>query len=611
MSTWDYAPLLFVTLVIGLITPANAQVTDVWAVGDGEKIFRYTTDHFDRSENSIWDGEQIQIRGLRNEVLAFQVVVVADSNGASTVEIDVQPPVHEETGTVIGGGNTYGPGGGFALFSQHYLKVDRPTEPNWFYGSEASAPEPMTGWIPDALIPADALQGRGGFPVDIPPTEEQVYRRQDSLAVIPAPPYQNQGFWVDLYLPRDRSYPAGTYEGSIIVRSAGEVVETLPLEVTLADAYLPDENHSNVWMFTSGVDDYFPDLTEGQVDRMVKYTAHRHRIDAVGGFEPHGSAFDSTMMQNYLPYLTGEAFTAAEGYHGPGQGEGENLFPIGMYGSDVLGDTRESVQRESDKWVRWFDEHAPDVQYFRYLIDEPGEVQYPFIRKRAGWIHENSGPGSRLPVFTTREFTPEIDASIDVWAGGQTIPLDALSDVRGQGDDHMFYNGFRPRYGAVILEGAAVDLRVDAWMKYLYGIDTWFLWHSTHWQHNMQGPKGHLHQRVFEEPLTFISWGMSFGNGDGVFLYPGQMPHYPEQSRGLNRLLPSIRLKNIRRGQQDYEIMRLAAQEVGQERVREIIRDVVPRGFSEVEENEEVQWSVCGDDYDRVRSLLIDSITTP
>lgn len=57
--------------------------------------------------------------------------------------------------------------------------------------------------------------------------------------------------------------------------------------------------------------------------------------------------------------------------------------------------------------------------------------------------------------------------------------------------------------------------------------------------------------------------------------------------------------------------MHLAAQKVGQERVREIMREVVPCGFSEVEENEEVPWSVRGHDYDRVRSRLIDIITTP
>lgn len=600
--------LLLVVWIGSPAAPSHAQVTDVWAVGDGEKVFRYDMEHPSQPANSVWDGETVRLTGLRNEVLGFQVIAVADSNGASAVEIDVKPPVHTKTGAVIGGtgANPYGAGGGIALFSQHYLEVDRPTKPLWFYGSEAAAPDQMTGWIPDALIPSDALLERGGFPVSIPPTERQVYRRQDSLRVIPAPPFQNQGFWVDLYLPRDRSYPAGMYRGSIVVRSGGKVVERLPLEVELVDTYLPDENHSNVWMFTSGVQQYFPNVPDEQVNRMIKFTAHRHRIDAVGGFRPHQSPFDSTMMREYLPYLNGQAFTPERGYQGPGEGEGEKLFPVGMYGGDVLGETRRSVQQESNKWVQWFEQNAPNVQYFWYMIDEPGEVQFPYIKERASWIHDNPGPGRDLPVFTTRGYTPELDEAIDIWADGQTVELDVLPHLEREGGEHMFYNGYRPRFGSVILEAAAVDLRVNAWMKYLFDVDTWFLWHATHWQHNMQGPKGHLHQRVFSEPLTFSNWGGNFGNGDGVVLYPGRMPFYPEEDRGLSQILPSIRLKNIRRGQQDYEIMRLAAEEVGREQVEKLVRSVVPRGFSEVGGEEEVPWSTRGDDYDRVRLRLID-----
>ncbi len=46
---------------------------------------------------------------------------------------------------------------------------------------------------------------------------------------------------------------------------------------------------------------------------------------------------------------------------------------------------------------------------------------------------------------------------------------------------------------------------------------------------------------------------------------------------GLNRILPSIRLKNIRRGQQDAEIMRMAEKKAGREKVITIISKVVPK----------------------------------
>jgi hypothetical protein len=581
-------------------------------VNDGEKIYRYQSDSPLKQKNSVWDGGTVRLKGLYNEVLAFQVIVEADSFGARAVEIMVEPPVHLGSGRVIGpsGPLLYGPGGTIEVFSEHYIQVRRPTRPLWFYGSEDSAPKRMTGWIPDALIPPDARIGRGGFPLDIPRTAKEVRRRQSTLEIIPAPAAQNQGFWVDVYLPRDKSYPAGLYQGKVKVYEAGRTVAELELEVTLLPHYLPDENHSNIWLYGSVdvVNLYFPDFSSEEVERMLKFESHRHRIDLVGGSGAHSSPFDQEIMDAYKPYLDGSAFTPEAGYHGPGQGCGERLFTVGCYGSitDRAMRDEQSARRESDLWVKWFETNAPEATYFWYMIDEPGEVQFPWIKERADWIHNNPGPGQRLPVFTTREYTRELDADIDIWAGGRGVNLEKFPDLKRQGKDHWFYNGRRPRYGAVILEAEAVDFRVNAWVKYLYQVNTWFLWEGTHWRHNFQGPKGHLHQRVFTEPLTFISWGMNWCNGDGVVFYPGRMPFYPEEDRGLNRLLSSIRLKNMRRGQQDYEIMWLAEQKVGREKVLEIIRSLVPKALNEVGINEPVPWSERGDDYDQVREKLLD-----
>ncbi|MBN2288262.1 MAG: DUF4091 domain-containing protein [Candidatus Glassbacteria bacterium] len=610
-SRWPLAAALLVLTALAARVPLHAAVVSAWAVGDGEKIFRYQDDSPLKQRNSVWDGSTVRLKGLYNEVLAFQVIVEADGLGARAVEVAVEPPVHAASGKAIGapGPPLYGPGGTIEVFSEHYIRVRRPTQPLWFYGSEASAPKRMTGWIPSVLIPPDARAGRGGFPIDIPPTSEEVNRRQNTLEVIPAATRQNQGFWVDLHLPRDRSCPAGLYQGRVKVYEAGRTVAEIKLEVTLLPHYLPDENHSNIWLYGSVgvVNDYFPELSREEAERMLKFESHRHRIDLVGGSAAHTSVFDERMMEDYKPYVDGSAFTPEAGYSGPGQGCGERLFTVGCYGSitnRAMADEA-STRRESDLWVQWFEANAPGVVYFWYMIDEPGPVQFPWIKEHAGWVHDNPGPGKRLPVFTTREYTEELAEDIDIWAGGRGVNLEQLPALKSQGRDHWFYNGRRPRYGAVILEAEAVDFRVNAWVKYLYGVSTWFLWEGTHWQHNFQGPKGHLHQRVFTEPLTFISWSMNWANGDGVVLYPGRMPFYPEEDRGLNRLLGSIRLKNMRRGQQDYEIMWLAEQKAGRDKVLEIIRSVVPRGLNEVGLDEPVPWSERGDDYDLAREKLL------
>ncbi len=464
----------------------------------------------------------------------------------------------------------------------------RPTNPNWFYGSAASAPKRMTGWIPDALIPAEAAIGKGGMPIHLPPSGLQ-------------------GFWVDLALPRDSAgYAPGFIAAGCGSAQEGIEVAALPVRLELFPAVLPDSFHSTVWLYTGDVEPYFTELNGAEIDRMLKFECHRHRIDCVGGFRAHASPFDSTLMASYRPWLDGSAFREENGYFGPGQGQGERLFPIGMYGGAVMGNTAGEVRAQSDRWVEWFEAQAPGVRCFWYLIDEPGEGEFDWIKERAGWIHSNPGPGKRLPVFTTKAWTYELDQAIDLWAGYQGPNLARLSILRAQGKDHWFYNGARPRYGATILEGEAVDLRMNGWAQYLHEVNTWFIWHGTHWKHNHQGPDPGLHQQVFTNPVTFNNGGDSFGNGDGVLLYPGREPFHPEEDRGLNRLLPSIRLKNIRRGRQDYELMWLAEQKVGRARVEALARQAVPRAFSEVGMNGTVPWSQRGDDYDRVRLELLE-----
>jgi len=604
--------LLLLNCIFGTLK-LDAQIVTVWAVGDGEKIFKYDTEHSSKKKNSIWDGDEIKLQGLYNEVLGFQIIVEVDSAGARGLELSMSPPVHQKSDMMIGGSGAirYGDHGYIEFFTQHYLHVKRPTQPNWFYGSENSAPLNMTGWIPDALIPSDALTGQGGFPLTIPPTKEQINRHQDIVEIIQRRASLNQGFWIDLYLPRDRKFPAGIYESEIQVWENGKISTKIPVQIEIIDAYLPDENHSNVWVYNSGMDVlsmYFPGLNSQEIRQMIKYVAHRHRIELVGGFEAHQSEFNEEILADYKPYLDGSAYTPAFGYHGPGEGMKEKLFPIGMYGKQVLGTTKEKIQQESDKWALWFDKNSPDLNYFKYMIDEPGPAQYSFINEQAGWIKSNPGPGKKVKIQVTRGYVDELKNSIDIWNAYNGVELERIDELKNEGKDYWFYNGNRPRYGSVILEGTAVDLRVNGWIKYLFNIDTWFVWESTHWTHNGQGPKGRLQQRIYNEPLTFINHHLSWGNGDGVLFYPGTMPHQPEENRGLNRILPSIRLKNIRRGQQDYELLWLAEKKIGVDNVKALARELIVKAMDEVEMNDKVYWPQNGDAYDAMRNRLLEII---
>lgn len=581
--------LLFLLLFHTL--PGSSQIKGVWALGDGEKVFRNDLEHPDKKRNFTWDGDTIHLIGLYNEVLAFQVIVETDKGGAKNISVEVKYPLNEESGKTIGGSTLkYGTSGSIELFSEHYLHVKDSTQPNWFYGSPAAAPKKMTGWIPDALIPTNVKSAMGGFPLDVGPL-------------------RNQGFWVDVYLPRDQNeYPSGQYIGAVQVNEMGEKVAEIPLVITLLPQYLPDENVTNIWIYSSSprtLQTYFPDLSIEQIVRKIKFIGHRHRVDMAGGFRVNRVPFEEEQMNNYRQYLDGSGFSPKNGYRGPGIGMGEKIFPIGMYGSPVLGNTKESVQKQADLWVDWFNENASDVAYFWYITDEPKRGKYPWIKERAEWIHTNPGIGRELPVFTTSGYNKGLSDAIDIFAANNGVNLEMLPMVREKGGDYWFYNGNRPRYGSVILEAAAVDLRINSWIMFKYNVDTWFVWQSTLWNHNGQGPKAQLHQRIFTNPLTFINSSMEFGNGDGILYYPGHQPFYPEQDRGMDAIFPSIRLNNIRRGQQDAIIMDMAAKKVGTKKIINLINEVIPKAFSEVSMKDQVPWSQRGDDYDKIRSKLL------
>ena len=73
----------------------------------------------------------------------------------------------------------------------------------------------------------------------------------------------------------------------------------------------------------------------------------------------------------------------------------------------------------------------------------------------------------------------------------------------------------------------------------------------------------------------------------------------------MNQLITSIRLKNLRRGQQDAIILSMAEKKVGRQKVLDIVDEVVPKALSEVDMKDEVQWSERWEDYDKARDKIL------
>ncbi len=548
--------------------PVRAELPRLWVAGDGDRIPADALDYPSRDLNPFWDGRMIRITACRNETVAVQVVVAAEFSAVTVTGVEVRfaaPPFNRIA----------------EVFSEHYLNVVKPSPDDehggWFW-YKAAAPN-LTGWLPDALVPLTARAGRGGLPIRIE------YGRQ-------------QAFWIDLAIPNDPAFPAGLLRATVRVQTNEGLVH-LPLQLEVVDAALPDTDLVKTMIYLSDVERRHG-ITDPAIRRAYRLMAHRHRFDTAEGV---GLA----ELPAYAPYLTGDAFTRAAGYDGPGQGQGLRVFGVGFYGA-VGKQTKAELWKEFDAYAEWFKAHAPKVLSFIYLTDEPRKDMWAWVKEKGDWIHENPGPGGKLPVFVTMKPRPEVEGAVDIFdTVADALNIDGVKAERAKGRRWWFYNGMRPMSGAVTIDAPGVDFRVQPWICWLNGVECWFYWESTHWQHNHQGPRAGKDQNVWVDPVTFAG-GDAEVNGDGTLFYPGQDAIFKDQDRGIPGPVSSIRMKNLRRGQQDLAYVALAIANGHERQARAIGKKLIPRAFSDAKPGEPASWPVDGTAWERARQQLIDLI---
>jgi glycosyl hydrolase family 123 len=581
------ASLLFSNLLFPVAAVASVQ--QIWAVNDGEKVERDDLNNPNKSSNSAWDGQKIKFFGARNEIIAFQLIVQAGADGIKQLTVAL-PELRQQGGA---GRITYASPAAdpsnyvrrpIQLFSINYMHVETPSHADWVFapGSPA-APKDPTGWKPVQLVPENARNGRGGFPL-------QVERAT------------NQAVWVEIYTNRD--LPAGIYRGTVSVNADGKK-HAIPVELELFDFTLPDQNSMQAMVYYESLQ---PVLYQGRnLDPQYHRFAHRQRVELV-------HAYDIRTATAAKDRFNGEDFTRARGYEGPGEGEGNRIIPRTFYGPGKDFDERTSAWRQSDAWMTFLAENFPAVITFLYLPDEPGRSEYDYIRKLAENIHSNPGPGKALPTFVTKHYVKELDGSIDIWDTGPLgYDIGRAYEERSRGRKYWIYNGGRPAAGAIVIDAPATDPRATIWACFKHGIDSYFYWHGVHWQHNRQ-KVGERRQNVWANPITFDNRGQpnkplddqGYINGDGVLIYPGEEKLHPEQDRGIAGPINTIQLANLRRGLQDHQYLTLARKLGLTSLVNETLQAVVPRVFSDAKGT--VGFAETGNQYERARYQLAQAI---
>ena len=594
--------LLFLTSFASCST--RSGITRIWAVDDGEKIRKDDIANPLASDpvNAVWANNSINIFGGRNEIVAFQLIIQADKSGASMVNIKISDL---QNGTSVIPGSAAGPADPFdyrgryiELFTEHYLNMIKRSPPEWFFSETAVPSAYYNGWVPDCLIPFSAPPGKGGAPFSVEPD-------------------MNQGVWVDILIPKNAI--AGTYSGNAIITVSDKVVKKIPVILNVYGFPLPDSMHlKNMFGYNPGniarrhnvqrgSDEYF------KLELKYHQLAHRHRFDLVTGVRNLDD-----MTRYYKGYYTGEAYSEDYSYSGPGENTGNTTFSIG-YGGDFPEEYGGSVNKMnkrdwwngSDRWEAWFVQNAPGVERHKYLFpDEPdwkgptgkrGTGSMDTIRMQAIWTHTNPGPGKNIPTLVTNMVKPVLSGHVDFWSiSAQEWNMDLTAGIvaseKAKGRKLGIYNGFRPGMGAVVSDADAVEFRVMPWIVWKYDIDQYFYWSTTFWRN----------LNVFVNPLTYEDRI----NGDGTFLYPGQDATFPEQSRELAGPLSSVRAKNWRRGEQDYEYLWLARKMGFEKELDIIVNKCIPTAVWDAKNQKDINWSSRGYKFEEYRRELAELLSS-
>jgi hypothetical protein len=483
------------------------------------------------------------LRAARNEYAPFQIVVRAGTGGLKRVNA-AAGPLMLKRGKAI-------PAAQITLYREHYVEV-RKLSPK-----SKSVP----GWYPDALIPfLDPSTGK-------PPV-----RARFAAAPFDIAPGSNQPLWVDVLTPRDAT--PGEYRGTIMISAEGIKPHRVPIKLTVWDFALPDTPSMRTHFGDADVNPLVSRPPQIAVWRSLDEAGQRalqtayaelvaaHRIcPPIPPFLMPNVNADGTID----PQSTHAALKQwIERFHITG-------FPIrflGMDGRGWLGDPLGADRKRnalylSSMYAYLRDNHWDKLAYV-YVVDEPNSVQaYNDVRARAGFVHEVA---LALKVLCTKQ--PQVRnrawgslvGSVDIWAPLWPMFQEAAAKERlAAGEEIWSYTALcqgSPHDDTPFweLDLPLLNYRIPMWISWHFGITGLLYWSTTNWASTRD---------VWTNPLTYENQY----NMEGSLLYPGV-------DAGVQGLVASIRLKEIREGLEDYEYLRLLAERRGRAAAEHVVKRI-------------------------------------
>ena len=507
-----------------LLAATGSQAAQVWVAPSAVKIRPGVTPPASAPSSAA-------LAAAQNEFEAFHVVVTGAATGVSMAF----EALDDGKGHVISGRD-------LTLYREALINVTQPT------GGDGAA-----GIWPDALVPdVDPIVGekRNAFPFDVPAGE--------SRAVL-----------VDVHVPE--STPAGIYTG--VLNVLGGVTAQIPVSLEVWDFAIPSTStlRTSFDMSWNGPcmghgDGSCTNATAEQELRTRYLQAaldNRISISRPTYSAPlNGSGVGSWSDYDLYagPFLDGTANTRLRG---------AKLTSV-----QIVGNAR-STSAGVRAWSDHFKAKGWSSVVFNYICDEPpATCAWTDINPRDAASHAGDPAIPTLVTTTTDELAQHGITGVDL-----VVPvIDHMENRPGT----AYAGSQRSKYGPTIWWyqscnsfGCGPGSNVSGWPTYAIDADATRN-RAMEWMSYSYDVSGELY---YETTMAFFSgdpWTNQYnfgGTGDGTLFYPGTTAKIGGQTE-----IPveSLRMKMIRDGMEDYELLALAGHLGLADQAKQISRAVYP-----------------------------------
>jgi hypothetical protein len=563
------------------------------------------------NDNWIYNGKSIMLQAARGEYVSFQLVIKKKTSRAlKGIMVSMLPFGNNVSLFKIRP----------ELFLEWAVKVKTPSTGY----SRASL---GTGWYPEALIPFEYIQmdstqvrHRWTYPLELPDFNNRI---DDQQALI---------IWIDQYIPYSQDYaPPGKYFTTLSV-SIGDLKQEIPVSLEVWDFDIPGENIFRASLQHEGFLSYADEDLELETYQLFK----RNRISLMDPtYKPelnidddnnlliNWKTFDSRLQK----YFNGEAFTWKYNYeYGPGYGEPVEVFILpfdvfGKHGDPGWPDTgRPEVERDSQNIMLYRKVIGEVRDHLKSMID-PGKTEitvylngldesyFPEAWDRMvyfGNIFREEYPEARFRIDGgySEEAMAVVQHSIGAWAS-HTINYDfeRIRKYQEMGIEVWIYGPmiYESKVNSWVGSSTFIDLplvndRAISWSCWKYGTHSWISWGiGAGWERAWYDPESwkDSYKTGSDSDAGFTYKKL---NGNGLLIYsPGIIPN-------VYGVCPSIRLKTMRNGVQEYEYMRkLAGLDGGKDRVNAIVNEIIREPFGEASIGNLDVWSYDAEQWDLAR----------